>query len=133
MAMARQRVVAEKEAASEKAKRNIMWSWVVTVAVGSFAVLIIFQTEIPAIGKIGCSLLAIYATWSTYWGWKAVWPWWRELLSGIGCFLIADLVTWIYVIALFFEIPLIGALIYGCLGGGIYQYLKYRRIAEGRA
>lgn len=134
MAMARQTVVAEEEAAGKKARRSIIWSWVVTVTVSFFLIPLIFeQADIPAIGKMGLSLFAVYAIWSTYWGWKVVWPWWRELLGKIGCFLIANPMTWIIVIALFFYIPFIGAYMYGCLGGGIYQYLKYRRLAKGEA
>jgi hypothetical protein len=102
MALAWQILLAEKEAASKKAKRSIMWSWVATATVSFFVIPMIFQqADTPAIGKMGSSLFAVYAIWSTYWGRKVVWPWWRELWSRIGCVLIANPITWIIVIACF--------------------------------
>ena len=134
IALAAQIAVKERKIAIKRAKRSITWSWIVTVMFGLFLVPMFGQLaeEGQAGWGILLSIFSIYAVWSTYWGWKVVWPWWREFLSRIGCFLIANPLTWILLIALFFYIPFIGAYIYGCLGGGVYQYLKYQRIARGQ-
>ena len=120
-----------QKATVKQAKRAIMWSWIVTVGVSIFLVPIILQAEnTSTMERIGLSLFSIYAAWATFWGWKVVWPRWRELRNRIGFSLIVGLRTWILISIVFFYIPFVGAYMYGCLGGGIYQYLKYRRIAK---
>lgn len=135
IAMAEKTVAVEDELAVKKAKTSIMWSWVVTVVLSLLLVPMMYS-GFAREGKAGLglfvSILIVYVIWSTYWGWKVVFRWWKEFLGRLGCFLIANPVTWILLIVLFFYIPLIGASIYGCYGGGIYQYLKYRRIARSK-
>lgn len=118
-------VAAEDEATTKKAKRSIVWSWVITVVVSFFLIPMIFDAkDISTIVKTGLSLFAIYFIWSTYWGWKVVWPWWKKFLGKIGCFLVANPLTWVIVIVLFFYIPFAGAYIYGIFGGGSLSILK---------
>ncbi len=131
LAEARETAAVEQEAIAKKARRAITWSWILTVLGGLLAVSLIFeQMDASVIGKIGVSLFAIYAIWATLWGWKVVWPGWRRLADRIGYFRVANPLTRIVLIMLFFYIPLLGAYVYGLFGGGIYQYLKYRRITK---
>jgi hypothetical protein len=130
MSIAVQEVTEDKEKEVKKAKRSMIWQWVVTILISLFIAEVIFSQE-EGVFAWGMFLFFIYATWATFWGWKLVWPWWKNFISGLGCFLIATPITWLLIIAIFFYIPLIGAYMYGVLGGGIYQYLKYRKIAKG--
>ena len=120
----------EHELERARAKRSITWSWIVTAVLGLVFAPIMIGAEDGAAGW-GLAIFVVYAIWSTYWGLKVVWPWWKNLVSGIGCFILATPVICLLITALFFYIPFIGAYMYGVLGGGIYQYLKYRKIAMG--
>jgi hypothetical protein len=132
VAAAKQAVADEVEASVAKAKRSLVWSWVFTAIASVFIISLIADAkDFSATAKFFLSLFCVYAAWSTFWGWKVVWPWWRNIVGRIGCFLIANPMTWLFVMLLFFYIPFIGAYMYGCLGGGIYQFLKYRKVARG--
>ena len=116
---------------AREAKRAIMWSWIVTIVVSSFLIPIILQGENESvIDKVTLSLFTVYAAWATFWGWKVVWPRWRAFRNSIVFSPIVRLKTWILITILSFYIPFVGAVMYGCLGGGIYLYLKYRAIAK---
>jgi len=81
---------------------------------------------------------AAYVCWSIYWGLAWFWPIWR---SGVrrfrqalsGWILIARPFIWfmllIFYVTFYFSIPLAIAIYYGVFGGGIYQFLKHRRLA----
>jgi hypothetical protein len=79
------------------------------------------------------SLFAGYVVWSCYWGIPAVWRGWWGMFRNVGCFLIANPLFWIFAIVALFEIPLFFGYMYGVMGGGIYEYWKCRRVAEGIA
>ncbi len=70
-----------------------------------------------------------YMVWAAYWGIPPVWRGWWNMFRGIGCFLIANPFTLLILMAMLFEIPLLAGFYYGLFGGGIYQYVKARRIA----
>ena len=75
------------------------------------------------------AVLGAYMAWSITWGIPPVWRWWIGLFQNLGCFLFATPIGWLMLILLFFYIPLVGGYFYGIFGGGIYQYLKTRRLA----
>jgi hypothetical protein len=77
------------------------------------------------------SLFAGYLIWSCYWGIPAIWRRWWGMFRRVGCFLIANPLTWLILIVVLFEIPLFVGYMYGVFGGAIYEYRKCRRIAEG--
>ena len=132
MASAIEIAVEEKALAVKRAKRSITWSWIITGIFSFFLApmaYVVMEEEMAGWG-VPFSLLVIYIIWSTYWGLKVVWPWWWNLVDRIGCFLIANPITLFLIMVSFFYIPLMIAQVYGVCGGGIYQYLKYRRIAK---
>ncbi len=120
--------------AGKKAKKRIIWSWIVTAAVSIMLIRFIFyvmqeqEVYIPPPWKIWVSLFFIYTSWSTYWGWVTIWPWWRRLMNKSGCVLFGTPVFWLATILTLAHITFVCSVVYGCLGGGIYQYIKHRRI-----
>jgi hypothetical protein len=88
------------------------------------------QTYSLPIGLLFAVLMA-YSFWSIYWGMPPVWRAWRNYLGNMGCFVFANPVGWLILLLFFFYIPFVGAMFYGLYGGGIYEYLKCRRIAMG--
>jgi hypothetical protein len=79
------------------------------------------------------SLFVGYLVWSCYWGIPAIWRRWWGMFRRVGCFLIANPLTWLILIVALFEIPLFVGYMYGVFGGAVYEYRKCRRIAEGTA
>lgn len=126
-------VVGERNVTGKDAKRSIIISWVITAVLGIFLVPIVI-IGLAEEGQTGLgifiSIFTVYAIWSTYWGWKVVWPWWRNSMGKTGCFIVANPIVWLFFTLLFFYIPFVCAYMYGVLGGGIYQYLKYRRLVR---
>lgn len=132
------------------AQRSIRWSWVITATLGLLLVpIVVAQVETSSL-KFGFSVLVLYAVWATFWGWKVVWPKWRSFvgsnMKSVHLYLVMreagrrrsasafspyTIGRWLAIALLFVYIPFIAAYVYGCLGGGIYQYLKARRIARG--
>ncbi len=135
-----ERVEAEKaQVEIHRAKGRIRRNWIIT-AVASIVVcpaLALTFSEDPSVpaalkllaGALG-AILGPYLVWTTLWGVPAVWRWWRGLFSRIGCFLIANPFTLMIIICATFMIPISVGYMYGALGGGIYQYLKARKIAK---
>lgn len=78
------------------------------------------------------SIFTGYLLWSCYWGIPAIWNRWWGMFRRVGCFLIANPVTWLILIVALFEIPVFAGYLYGVFGGGVYEYRKCLRIAEGR-
>jgi hypothetical protein len=124
---------------TQKAKSRVLAGWVIAGVVlgpglmlGCVGVIAdINDQSVPtfiqsATGTILAVIGISYLVWSTYWGVPPVWRWWRktmgEILSDNSLSLFALLVG-------FCLIPLYFGYLYGAMGGGIYQYWKYRRIA----
>ena len=63
-----------------------------------------------------------YGFWATYWGFKWMGPWLGRVMSEVACF--GTVVFWLAVLFIVWEI----ALIYGALGGALYQHFKHRRL-----
>jgi hypothetical protein len=81
---------------------------------------------------------AAYLCWSIYWGFVWFWPKWRSGVRRLrqalsGWTLIARPFVWvmlaIFYVTLYLSIPLSIAIYYGVFGGGIFQFLKHRRLA----
>jgi hypothetical protein len=120
-----------KKLESEKirAKRVISRSWIVAAILSLIFIPTIFINQKNIWVDLAAIILIPYDMWGIYWGWGVVWPAWKKLFSGVGCFTVWW--AWIIIIVLFFYIPLALAQLYGTFGGGVYQYLKYRKIAQG--
>jgi hypothetical protein len=103
----------------------------VTALVSLFVIFpFVSDQKVTGIASFALFVFGVYAVWATYWGATLIWPWWRNLLGKMGCFLIANPITWIIVLVAFFTIPIMAAYLYGVLGGGVVQFLKWRRIAQ---
>lgn len=128
----------------ETAKKKIRTAWIIGAlgggTFGPFMAVVIANDpssppDVPPLPLL-LPLMTLgfgYGFWSFYWGIPPTWRWWRGLVSRIGCFLIANPLTWIVLIAFFFWFPVILGMYYGMLGGGIYQFRKHTRIAAGTA
>ena len=137
---------AEREQITASAKRRLRISWIVFAASSIFGLVIGTVSSVAGLSSddpnapsaislifgvpLG-SLLAGYLFWAMFWGVPVVWRWWWGLFEHIGCFLVANPVTWFILIAMVFYIPLIGGYLYGTLGGGVYEYVKCSRRAKG--
>lgn len=125
---------AEQEALETKAetrlvlksvKKTMLWSWIVTAVLGFITISLIWQADevvASSLGKIALSLLYIYLFWSWYWGVIFIRErWGRKAEKATG-----GEHGWILgLILLFVAAPMIGF-----CGGGIYEYLKYRKVIK---
>jgi hypothetical protein len=135
---------ADIEAIRSAARQKLRTSKVLFFAIAVLGCVIGFGQALSSLGDpkappfIGMLLFtpvaglgAGYLLWSCYWGIPAIWRKWWGMLRGMGCFLFANPFTWLIVIIALFELPLMAGYIYGVFGGGIYEYRKCRRIADG--
>jgi formylglycine-generating enzyme required for sulfatase activity len=119
---------------ARKAMISIRWSAIIAAIAGVFGIATVAgATELPVFSRLAVLWLLIYAAWSTYWGWKVVWPWWRNLnlfgkTRAAGENGVAQLIT----AFLFLLIPLTLASWYGEFGGGFYQFLEHWKLAKGK-
>lgn len=124
----------------EAAKVRIRWSWIVT----AIFTIIIFPVylgmmitapdlNVPVVVKLLRSTLASllfgYIVWSAYWGIPTIWKWLLEVAKGIRGQVSIDHFTMFALYIFFFWFPIIIGIPYGILGGGVYQYLKQRKLA----
>ncbi len=61
-----------------------------------------------------------------------IWGWWWRLFRRVGFSCAGGCVFWTIAITTFFTVPLWIAIVYGVFGGGLYEYLKARRMAAQR-
>lgn len=139
-----QQAEAVRQAEVNSAKNRILWSWIVAGLGALFGIAAAIASvanaanQDPGAPPLPVALIlspvaiifAAYLFWSHYWGIPVVWHWWKSLTSNAGCFILANPILLIFLIACFFYIPLVIAGQYGFFGGAIYQYLKYRKIAS---
>lgn len=124
----------------EAAKSRVRWSWIVAV---SFAVIMFFvylgiimtipDFNAPVIAYVLLSALGSlmfgYVVWSAYWGIPTIWKWLLELAKNIRGQVSIDYLTLFALYIFFFWFPIVIGIPYGLLGGGVYQYLKQRKVA----
>ena len=134
LAQEEERLRTEQEGLETKAERNLLikslkktmlWSWIVTAVLGCITIAIIWQSDDFAasdLGKLAVSFVYIYLFWSWYWGVIFIRErWGRKAEKATG-----GEHGWILgLILLFVVAPCIGF-----CGGGIYEYLKYRKIIK---
>ena len=92
------------------------------------------QIAIIGLGEV---LLSAYIVWSAFWGVPIVWRLWRRLGETSSAF---PVFRWLRVglpISIPAYIALYGAVIavgmfYGAIGGGVYEYVRSRRLASRR-
>jgi len=114
----------ERAFRGSREKRKILWSWIVAAIFGFISVVGMSQTgkETSALGKIGICLVMIYLGWSWYWGRIFILDRWGQKIERLT----GGEHGWILgLILLLFVFPIVGF-----YGGGIYQYLKYRKIVK---
>ncbi|MFP3939278.1 MAG: hypothetical protein ACLF0P_03130 [Thermoanaerobaculia bacterium] len=132
---------------SVKARKRLRFAAFLASAVTSVALVIGYLGAVEAIGvggprapSLGEALFGpllgalgtAYVLWGCYWGIPVVWRGWKSLLSSVGqagCVLLVNPATMLFLVLLFFYVPLVAGYFYGVLGGGVYEYWKCRRRA----
>lgn len=118
------RVENESSFGLKRGKRAILWSWIIAGIFGCIAAAIVLPAgkEISTLGKVVFFLFITYLGWSWYWGRIFILDRWGEKIERYT----SGEHGWILVlILLFFVFPNVGF-----YGGGIYQYLKYRKLVK---
>jgi len=124
--------------AKEKMQKTM---WIVTSIFPFLFMLLIQQTQevrvMPIMTKILIGLLTIYVVWSAIWGFVFLYSYmektkffgkqesmerWLKTSSPLAVLSIFAIVAF-----MLFPLFIILGSLYGCLGGGIYQYLKFNR------
>jgi len=118
--------------AMANAREHMRRSMVVTAVAPVFAIGVLFLVGSSVGTALVCGVAATYLAWSCYWGFvglsdKAAEDRWRKGLKDAWE---AGAVTSSRVTLLF---PLLVALAFGPLGGGIYFFLRYRKLAAEAA
>jgi len=133
-----ERLRAEQEALETKAEtslvlksveKTILWSWIITAVLACVPVGFTFFSFFSDIGvkssalvRIALCPLYIYVPWSWYWGRIFILDRWGRKIEKAT----SGKHGWILgLILLFFVAPNIGF-----YGGGVYQYLKYRKVIK---
>jgi hypothetical protein len=106
----------------EEAKKSLSMCWVFT-GVNTILLIAPFSTA----GIFGV-IIAPFLGWSLYWGWGPVWRRWRNFFAGWG-FISDSWILWIIVVGLFFEIPVLIAIVSGAITG-IGKYKQAKQIVE---
>jgi len=110
----------------EQARNLIRWSWACAIfvaACGVFVQLGLARKADPLAVTMAFTALP-YLIWGSFWGFV----WVREALLRRWFGKLPRPLVILLVIVLFYVLLAI-AVYYGVLGGGIYQYVKHRRIA----
>jgi hypothetical protein len=159
---ATQTVVFPAPLSPEKAKSIIRRNWIagaVGLPIGALALAIQIST-IPDSGNQPFAMLAFaaalgaliygYMFWSCFWGFPTVWRWWRsvaaklyalfsrvEFTTIVTMFVVAlgllTLPLALGVVLLYFYSLFWVGFFYSFFGGGVYQFLKTRKIAKSNA
>lgn len=134
-----------RQADARRAQNRIRWSWIVGGLGLVFGIFpgIAQASEAMRKNDLGASsaiaapsivllfvLVSGYLFWSMFWGVPVVWRWTRRFtgyfqLPSIN----AGLAVWVILLSCCISLPLTVAIYYSVFGGGIYQYLRCRRIA----
>lgn len=130
-----------REVASQKLRFSKKLFFIVAILATGFSVLSSLSSTsdpkapspllmVPMAPLVG--LVFGYLVWSCYWGMPPIWRGWWGMFRRTGCFLVANPLTWLFVIVALFEIPVVVGYMYGVCGGGIYEYFKCKRVAESQ-
>lgn len=108
----------------KEVKRSLLWSWVIAAVFGVISVLMISQggENMSPLDKIVFFLAAIYVSWSWYWGRIFVLDRWGDKLARHTAGERGWILGWVFILFVF---PTVGF-----CGGGIYEYVQYRRVAK---
>jgi len=132
----------------ESARKRIKWSKILFIVIFCFGMVItIAQVFDPNRSKDPnapsalllivvspfASAFAAYLFWGLFWGVQAVWRWWRSLATTGGWVFFATPVAIIITLVCFGYLVFFVAYMYGALGGGIYEYIRAKKIAAGQA
>jgi hypothetical protein len=71
-----------------------------------------------------------YLVWSTLWGVRAAWTWWRGVFANSSFFAFGSSMLWLFLAVSFFTLPFFFGYLYGVLGGGIYEYRKAKALTQ---
>jgi hypothetical protein len=118
-----QREIEEEEANEvQRAARSVRRSWILAGAGAFFGLAGISAHPVTWL----IPLIVAYAFWSTYWGLKWLWPLAVGWQQRTGLVLFMGARQWIMLFLVMWEV----ALAYGMFGGAIYQYRKFKAIAQ---
>jgi len=114
----------EMESMLKEAKRTILWSWVMAAVFGAIALFVISQggEDVSLLDKIVFFLAGIYVPWSWYWGRTFILDRWGDKLAKYTAGERGWILGWVLILFVF---PTVGF-----CGGGIYEYVQYRRVAR---
>ncbi|MDQ5844063.1 MAG: hypothetical protein M3539_02065 [Acidobacteriota bacterium] len=111
----------------EQARKLIRWSWwcaIIVAACGLF-VQVALAPKTDPLAVLMMLTLVPYAIWGSFWGFV----WVRDTLLRRWFGKLPQPLVVVLVVVLFYLLLVI-AVYYGVLGGGIYQYVKHRRLAK---
>ena len=128
-AQEQQQMAEQRQALMNKAKMRIWFGWGAALfgAIISFIVYDNRQAPLPLLLQVP---VQAYAMWGFYWGVPRVYSWVKKLLSNVGFELGVSFAAWVMIIAGFCTCLWVVAAVYGCFGGGIYEFYKQNEIAK---
>ena len=112
--------------AGENAKRHMMWSSAALAVVTPIVGIACFLSDVLPIYSVALAVIAGYCVWASYWGAVAV----SRVLTAdhrgtkVGLHAMAHHLNIYGLIGL----PLTVGILYGTLGGGVYEFLKQRQL-----
>jgi len=132
--LAQQDAAAEHEMRGKKAKKRIQLINFLTIpcVIGAVPLAIAVAAKGGIIGFFGGlvgAVLGIYCVWATIWGLFHVLPWLKHKLSNSSFFIFLTPAGRVILLFATCYLVLIGAILYGVLGGALHQYLHYRQMA----
>lgn len=137
----------DRQVTIQRAQHRIRWSW---VAGGLGLIFGIFpgvvqaseamkKNDLGAFAVIALPVIVVffivlsgYLFWSMFWGTPAVWGWTKAFVNNFSLpSFDGSLPVLIILWSCCLSLPLSIAIYYSVLGGGFYQFFKYRKIAAG--
>jgi hypothetical protein len=137
----------DRQVTIQRAQNRIRWAWIVGgigLVFGIFPGLVqaseaMKTNELGAWSIIVLPIIVVifivltgYVFWSMFWGTPVVWGWTKAFVRNFSLpSFDASLPVLILLLSCCLSLPLSVAIYYSVLGGGIYQYFKYKKIAAG--
>jgi hypothetical protein len=130
----------ERHAAALIARKRIRRAWIVGGLFGFIGgpLVAISSSQGPNVPSGGATayllmpflvLLYMYTFGSMALVLPRIWQWWCRLVAKFSFLLYGGCIFWFVAVGFFVTIPLWFAAVYSLFGGGIYEYVKNRRIA----
>jgi hypothetical protein len=106
------------------------WRTFVSLGIALCGAIFLASSAAASVGRQGVTfravLLGAYIAWALFWGFPVFWRWWRRSSFGLGSLHQAWRAGFVR-IALALAFLITGGYFFSVLGGGIYQFFRYRR------